>query len=301
MIKKSPLGRGLSALITDANYEVKTVEEAISSGAFAEIEIDTIEANPYQPRVNFDNELLNELTESIKQLGVIQPITVRRKEDNKFQLISGERRLRASKIAGITTIPAFVRAANDQEMLELALVENIQREDLNPVEIAISYKRLMEECNLTQDALATRTGKARSSVANYLGMLNLPPEILSGIRETKISMGHAKILNGIKEKQEQLNTYYKILAGGLSVRAVEELANTINKKPDKKTRTKNELPDNYNYFKTSLTKKLNTKVELIHQASGKGKIVINFKSEEEFEKLNTFFTEILKNDIYNTP
>jgi len=289
MNKKSPLGRGLGALITDAKYEVKTVDEAVSTGSIAEIDINKIETNPFQPRTQFDESALNELCESIKQLGIIQPITVRKIKDGHFQLISGERRLRASKLAGLEVIPAFVRKANDQEMLEFALVENIQREDLNPVEIAITYKRLLEECNLTQEQLSDRTGKGRSSVSNYLRLLNLPPEIQAGLRAKSITMGHAKALIGLKERQEQVKLFYKVLAGGLSVRVTEELVKEeeegkIEEKKEKKQ--KNSLPEQHNNFKDNLSKKLSSKIDLKRDEKGRGKIVISFKSDEDFERLS---------------
>jgi len=291
MIKKSPLGRGLGALINDAQYG-KTVEEVVSTGAIAEIDIYNIETNPYQPRVNFDEESLKELAESIKQLGIIQPITVRKIDEINYQLISGERRLRASKLAGLTQIPAFIRLANDQEMLEFALVENIQREDLNPVEIAISYKRLIDECSLTQDQLSDRTGKGRSSVANYLRILTLPPEILAGVRIKSITMGHAKILNSLKEKQEQVKMYYKILAGGLSVRVTEELVKDMENNQTKTSKPKVALPEHFTNFKNNISTKLNTKIELKRDDKGRGKIIINFKTDEEFEKLSNFLNRI---------
>jgi ParB family chromosome partitioning protein len=295
MTKKSPLGRGLGALITDAKYEVKNVEEAISTGSIAEIDISKIETNPFQPRAHFDEDALKELAESIEQLGIIQPITVRKIKEDLFQLISGERRFRASKMAGLNKIPAFVRKANDQEMLEFALVENIQREDLNPVEIAITYKRLLEECSLTQEQLSDRTGKGRSSVSNYLRLLNLPPEIQAGLRSKDISMGHAKALSGLKDKQEQVKLFYKVLAGSLSVRVTEEIVkeeleadNT--EKTEKKVK-KSDLPEKFNYFKNGLSKKLSAKIDLKRDEKGQGKIVINFKSDEEFERLSN----LLKN------
>jgi len=292
MIKKSALGRGLGALISDAQYDVKTVEEAISTGAIAEIEIEKITTNPYQPRVHFEEEALNELSESIKQLGIIQPITVRKIDETNFQLISGERRLRASKLAGLLTIPAFIRSANDQEMLEFALVENIQREDLNPVEIAISYKRLIDECVLTQDQLSDRTGKGRSTVANYLRLLSLPPEILAGMRAKTITMGHAKVLSGIKEKQDQVKMFYKILAGGLSVRVTEELAKNIDLDEIKPIKNKIELPEYFTNFQSNISNRLNTKVELKRDEKGRGKIILSFKSDEEFEKLSNLLNKV---------
>jgi ParB family chromosome partitioning protein len=202
MAKKNALGRGLNALIESSDYENlnKTREPN-------EIKIDLIEANPFQPRSNFDEEALQELADSIKELGVIQPITVRALENGKYQLISGERRLRASKLVGLEKIPAYIRNTDDQGMLEMALVENIQREDLNAIEVAISYQRLMDECNLTQDMLSQRVGKKRSTVANYTRLLNLPAKIQLGIKEDKISMGHARALLAVKDTDTQLMVY----------------------------------------------------------------------------------------------
>lgn len=290
MNKKSPLGRGLGALITDAKYEVKTVDEAVSTGSIAEIDINKIETNPFQPRTQFDESALNELAESIRQLGVIQPITVRKIKDGAFQLISGERRLRASKLAGLEVIPAFVRKANDQEMLEFALVENIQREDLNPVEIAITYKRLLEECNLTQETLSDRTGKGRSTITNYLRLLNLPPEVQAGLRAKSISMGHAKALIGLKERQSQIKLFYKILSGGLSVRITEELVKEEEEQTGNEiieNKPKKVLPEKYTNFKENISTKLKTKVDLKRDDKGRGKIVISFKSDEDFERLSS--------------
>lgn len=282
------LGKGLGALISENSYTpAKTVEEAIETGNFAEIKIEDIETNPFQPRSQFDEQALNELAESIKQLGIIQPITVRAKGNSKFQLISGERRLRASKIAELDRIPAFVRDANDQEMLEFALVENIQRENLNPIEIAISYQRLMDECELTQDNLSERTGKGRSSIANYLRLLNLPPEVQAGVRVNKISMGHAKILAGLSDdRHNQLKIFYKILSAGLSVKKTQEEVNQIlNPSSKKEKKQGNELSDNYQNFKNNISEKFNTKVDIKIDKTGKGKLIIDFKSEEVLDKI----------------
>jgi ParB family transcriptional regulator, chromosome partitioning protein len=286
--KNSRLGKGLGALIPENTYTpAKTIEEAIKTGNIAEIDINDIETNPFQPRSQFNEQSLSELSESIKQLGIIQPITVRKLKNNKFQLISGERRLRASKMAGLENIPAFVREANDQEMLEFALVENIQRENLNPIEIGITYQRLMDECSLTQESLSERTGKGRSSIANYLRLLNLPPEIQAGLRSTKISMGHAKILAGLSHnKHVQLTVFYKIISAGLSVKRTQEEVNLIlNPKQKTKETDQTELSDNYKQFKSIFTKKFDTKVDIKLSKNGKGKIIIDFESEEALEKI----------------
>ena len=290
MEKKNRLGKGLGALISESStYQAKTVKEAISTGSIAFIDVEKVETNPFQPRVKFDEIALGELAESIKQLGVIQPITVRKIKDNKFQLISGERRLRASKIIGLEQIPAFVRDANDQEMLEFSLVENIQREDLNAIEVAITYQRLIDECSLTQEKLSERTGKGRSTVANYLRLLNLPPEIQAGLRASKITSGHARALVTIADKYNQLKIYYKILSGGLSVRITEELVKEVNQPMEKEKKEKAEkyIPENFLKHRDVLSNKLNTKIDIKVNKKGKGKIVINFKNEEELEKIVT--------------
>ncbi len=284
--QKRGLGKGLNALIPDEPlHKTKPVEEAISTSAVAEIELEKIETNPYQPRAVFDESALQELAESIRQLGVIQPITVRKISPDKYQLISGERRLRAAKIAGLKTIPAFVRSTDDNNMLLEALVENIQREDLNPIEIAISFKRLMEELNLTQEQLSKTTGKGRSTIANYLRLLNLPPEIQAGLRTEKITMAHAKALASLPDKFSQIKAYYKVLAGGLSVKKTEELVKDMMGDKKKERKTKNELPEEYKAWRDSLKQAFNTKVDLKIGKEGKGKLVINFENEQQLKKI----------------
>jgi len=286
--KKSALGRGLGALIDDAKYEKRSVEEAVSTSAIAEIDIEKIEANPFQPRKEFEAEALNELAASIKELGIIQPITVKQIDENKFQLISGERRYRASKIAGLKKIIAFVRDANDQGLLEMALVENIQREDLNSIEVAVTYQRLIDECTLTQEKLSERVGKKRATIANYLRLLKLPAEIQVGVRDNRISMGHARALISLESSDTQLKIYHKILNEGLSVRHTEALVREANypvRKEDNKNKTQ-QLPVNYLSFKNALNSKLNTKVDLKRSDNGKGSIIISFNSEEEFNRIS---------------
>jgi len=280
------LGKGLGALIPDTPYTpAKTIEEAIKTGNIAEIDIEKVETNPFQPRSQFDETALNELAESIKQLGIIQPITVRLIGKDKFQLISGERRLRASKIAGLEKLPAFVREANDQEMLEFALVENIQRENLNPIEIAISYQRLMEECDLTQEKLSERTGKGRSSVANYLRLLKLPPEIQAGLRSTKITMGHAKVLSSLPDRHSQLKVFYKVLAAGLSVKKTQEAVDAeLNPKKEDNSKENNSLSDEFLSYKSNFERKLDTNVDIKMAKNGSGKLIIDFKNKELLEK-----------------
>lgn len=279
--KKQALGRGLSALLN-------TDDEATISnlvGTIVELNLNTIEVNPFQPRSHFDEEALQELSASIKELGVIQPITVRKLDDGKFQLVSGERRFRASKLIGNTTIPAYIRTANDQEMLEMALVENIQRKDLDPIEVALSYQRLIDEVNLTQEEMSVRVGKKRSTVTNYLRLLKLDPIIQTGMRDNFISMGHGRALINVEQQGGQLEIYETILRKKLSVRETEKLVkayksgeNTSSAKSTKAT------PD---YIKESLkdiSAYFGHKVE-IKVANNKGKIVIPFHSEEDFNRI----------------
>jgi len=286
--KKKALGRGLGALIDDAKYEKRPVQEAVSSSAIAEIDISKIETNPFQPRKEFDKEALSELSDSIKELGIIQPITVKKLKNGKFQLISGERRYRASKLAGLNSIIAFVRDTNDQGLLEMALVENIQREDLNSVEIAVTYQRLMDECNLTQEKLSERVGKKRATVANYLRLLKLQAEIQVGVRDKKISMGHAKALINIESPDVQLRIFNRIVNEGLSVRSVEAIVREI-KYPVNKDKVKTgkvQLPKQYLNLRNSLNKLLDTKVDLKKNENGKGSITISFNSEDEFSRIS---------------
>ncbi|MBN2662255.1 MAG: ParB/RepB/Spo0J family partition protein [Bacteroidales bacterium] len=280
------LGKGLGALIPESSYTpAKTIEEAIKTGNIAEIDVNKIDTNPFQPRSQFDEQALLELAESIRQLGIIQPITVRLLNKDKFQLISGERRLRASKLAGLEKIPAFVRDANDQEMLEFALVENIQRENLNPIEIAISYQRLMDECSLTQENLSERTGKGRSSIANYLRLLKLPPEVQAGLRSTKITMGHAKVLSSLPDRHNQLKVFYKILAAGLSVKKTKEAVDAIINPPLRSTKKEIEIPEEISIYKTDIEEKFSTKVDIKLSGDGSGKLIIDFNNSELLEKI----------------
>lgn len=287
-VKKSALGRGLGALIDEANYEKRPVNEAISTSAIAEIDIDKIDANPFQPRKEFDQEALNELASSISELGIIQPITVKAIENGRFQIISGERRFRASKIAGLSKIIAFVRDANDQGLLEMALVENIQREDLNSIEIAVTYQRLIEECTLTQEKLSERVGKKRVTITNYLRLLKLPAEIQVGVRDNRISMGHARALINIENPDIQLKLYHRILTEGSSVRNTEAFAREAQYpvRKDDKMKQDNQLPRQYLSFKNALNTMLNTKVDLKRSDNGKGSIIISFNSEEEFTRIS---------------
>ncbi len=285
MAKRNTLGRGLSALI-----ETDKDNGNIKRDAINEIPVESIEANPFQPRTEFDEEALKELSDSIKELGIIQPLTVCIKGD-KFQLISGERRLRASKMAGLKTVPAYVRTADDQGLLEMALVENIQRENLDAMEIAFSYQRLMDECKLTQETLAERVGKKRSTVANYLRLLNLPPQIQLGIRTKKITMGHARALVNLKDEETQLMVYSQILKYDFSVRKVEEFVRELNAeektKSDKNTHKKPRVrtPEEYLSLQKHLSNYFNTEVKFTRNTKGKGKIVIPFGNDEQLERI----------------
>lgn len=292
MAKKNVLGRGLGALIEEAEPEV-IVEKSITGGT--EIDISLVDANPFQPRTIFDQEALDELTTSIKEIGVIQPITVRDMENGRYQLITGERRLRAARMAGITHIPAYIRTANDQGMLEMALVENIQREDLNAVDIAISYQRLVEECNLTQEDLSLRVGKKRATVSNYLRLLKLPAEIQIGIRENRITMGHARTLVTIEDPKDQLRLFYLVIEKDLSVRKAEELARKLEqdllRKAGDKARQK-EVQQPYEALKNQLSEFFSTTIQFQRSNNGKGKIVIPFRSDDELERIIGIFDRL---------
>lgn len=292
--KKSALGRGLSALLANsetditAKYENQQFSEAV--GSIAMVAVDRIEANPFQPRQHFEKDALLELSNSIKEHGIIQPITVRKVGYGKYQLISGERRFKASQIAGLTEVPVYIRIANDQAMLEMALIENIQRENLDSIEVAIGYRRLIEECALTQEQLSDRIGKDRSTVTNYLRLLKLPAEIQLGIREKKISMGHARSLLGVENDHRQLEIYNAIIDNDLSVRATEQLVRDSGKPGTKITIKKSnnkpaELSFEQNKAKEDLTSHLNTKVAIVKNDKGIGKIVIEFKSENDLNRI----------------
>ena len=280
MAKRNALGRGLGALIDDAGQE-----HIVTADAINEIEINKIEANPFQPRTLFKEEALEELAKSIRELGIIQPITVRTLDGGKFQLISGERRLRAAQIAGLNKIPAFIRFADDQGMLEMALVENIQREDLDAIEIAISYQRLIEECKLTQENMSERVGKKRSTVSNYLRLLKLPAEIQLGIRDKQISMGHARALINIENDKTQLKIYYRIIDEGLSVRKTEDIIRDVNSHKTQNSKEKVRLPEEYEQLKKHLTEHFNSHIDFKRNNKGSGKIVIPFKSDEDLERI----------------
>ena len=280
--KKQALGRGLSALLKDTSVS-DTFNDAVV-GSIIEISLETIQVNPYQPRTYFDEESLRELASSIKELGVIQPITVRKIGDS-FQLVSGERRFRASKLIGNKSIPAYIRTANDQEMLEMALVENIQRKNLDPIEVALSYQRLIDEIQLTQEELSVRVGKKRSTVTNYLRLLKLDPILQTGMRDGFISMGHGRALINVKSSEDQLAIYEKILREKLSVRQTEELVKSLKVEATVPNEIKKNIPK---YIKDSLLEinsYLGHNINITVNSKGKGKISIPFHSQEDFERI----------------
>ena len=291
-IKKSALGKGLSALLESSDSDVTSnVNSAATGGvvgSIAQLPLEQIEPNPFQPRVDFDDTALGELSTSIKEQGIIQPITVRKLGYDKYQIISGERRYKASKLAGLKTIPAYIRVANDQGMLEMAIVENIQREDLNALEVALSYKRLIDECGLTQEELSERLGKNRSTVTNFLRLLKLPPDILASVRDGKISMGHARAILGVDDIDKQLYIYREILNKNLSVRDVELLAretgnkSTIKKKKDE---MKDQLSFEFSKIQNILTSHFGAKIQLQRANNGSGKIVIPFQNDEDLNRV----------------
>lgn len=294
--KKQALGRGLSALLKDPDNDIKSVSDKNADqviGNVVELDVKSIEVNPFQPRSNFNDEALEELASSIRELGIIQPITVRKLDFNKFQLVSGERRFRASKLVGLETIPAYIRIANDQESLEMALVENIQRQDLDPIEIALSYQRLIDEIEITQEKLSDRVGKKRSTITNYLRLLKLDPIIQTGMRDGFISMGHGRALINIDKKKEQIAIYEKIVSDGLSVRATEQLVKS-HKNPkaaaSESKKSSQNVPGFVSESLDSIKNRLATKVDITASKNGKGKIVIPFHSEEEFQRIKKLLT-----------
>ena len=287
--KKQVLGRGLSALLKDPSNDIKSVTDKNADqvvGSIVALELHSIEMNPFQPRSSFNEESLRELASSIKELGVIQPITVRKLGFNKFQLVSGERRYRASKLIGKESIPAFIRIANDQESLEMALVENIQRQDLDPIEIALSYQRLIEEIEVTQEELSNRVGKNRSTIANYLRLLKLDPIIQTGMRDGFISMGHGRAIINISKLGEQLDIYEKVISENLSVRETEALVRGFKNSSDKKTLVKKAmLPPYLNSAKIALSEYLSSDVSIKNTGGGKGKLSISFKNKKDFQRI----------------
>lgn len=289
--KRNALGKGLSALLENANTDITSnrIPGEVSAvvGNVSSIPLKHIEANPFQPRTHFEEEALQELADSLKQHGIIQPVAVRKMGYDKFQLISGERRFRAAQLAGLEMIPAYVRVANDQAMLEMALVENIQRENLDAIEIAISYKRLIDECHLTQEQLADKVSKQRATVTNYLRLLKLPAEVQKGIREKMISMGHARALINVEKQSDMLELYHRVLEENLSVRDVEELARDV-KKIEPRIKHKNlqgDLDDKYADKLRELSKQYKAKISLKSNSDGQGKLIIPFSTEQELENI----------------
>lgn len=300
-VKRNALGKGLGALLSDKDQVNNTSTENVigktpisaepAVNTIAAIPIDQIEANPYQPRDQFEEDTLNELAESIKVQGIIQPLTVRRLSAKAYQLISGERRLRASKLAGLTEVPAYIRTANDQEMIEMALIENIQRENLNAMEVAFSFQRMIDECNLKQEELSTRVGKNRTTVTNYLRLLKLPPMIQAAIRDQQISMGHARAMVSIENVDQQLFVFKEILTKDLSVRKVEELVRSLTTpKKEGKEKVSSQgkfLTNNFEYQKIQdeLSSKFGNKVLIKADEKGKGSINIPFLSTDDLNRI----------------
>lgn len=291
--KKQALGRGLSALLKDPDNDIQSVSDKNADkviGNVVELELDSIEVNPFQPRTHFNEDALNELASSVKELGIIQPVTVRKLDFNKYQLVSGERRFRASKQIGLQTIPAYIRIANDQESLEMALVENIQRQDLDPIEIALSYQRLIDEIQLTQEKLSERVGKKRSTISNYLRLLKLDPLIQTGMRDGFVSMGQCRALINIEKKKDQIKIFEKIVADGLSVRETEELVRSYKSEKDEVksislSKSKKATPEYAYEHLNAIRNFMASKVEINASEKGKGKIIIPFHSKEEFQRL----------------
>lgn len=290
MTKKTVLGRGLNALIEAADTDfARPVEPTppVVSELVKEIKTNQIDLNPFQPRTHFDEEALDELAESIKNIGIIQPITVRATENNRFQLIAGERRLKASIKAGLKTIPAYIRTADDQNMLEMGLIENIQREDLNAIEIAISYQRLIDECNLTQENLSDRVGKKRATIANYLRLLKLSGEVQKALIAKQIDMGHARALLSLDSAKQQIALLEKVIAEGLSVRKTEDIVRKINDEtPNKKKgKTKSSLGSSEEHIKNHLINSLGLRADVRPGNKGDGKIIITYNNPDELEMI----------------
>ena len=289
--KTTALGRGLDALISTDDVSTQ------GSSTINEIPLSQIEANPNQPRREFDQAALEELAHSIQQLGIVQPITLRQMEDGKYQIIAGERRWRASQLAGLTAIPAYIRTINDENVMEMALVENIQREDLNAIEIALAYEHLLEKSGMTQEKVSERVGKSRAAIANYLRLLKLPAQVQMALQKKEIDMGHARALLSLASPSLQLKLFKEIYKNGYSVRKVEELCHQLNNGEDIQTAkkviaTKTKLPEEFNLLKNQLSKFFDTKVQMSCNAQGKGKISIPFASEEELEHIMNVFDRL---------
>lgn len=289
--KYNALGRGLDALISTEEIRPQ------GSSTINEIAIELIEANPNQPRREFDEQALQELASSIREIGIIQPITLRQVEDNHFQIIAGERRWRASQIAGLKAIPAYIRTISDESVMEMALVENIQREDLNAIEIALAYQHLLDNDGMTQEKVSERVGKSRAAIANYLRLLRLPALIQLALQKKEIDMGHARALLALESPSMQIRLFKEIMKHGYSVRKVEEMVNILNNGEDVKTATKtlhgkSSLPEEYEVLRNRISEKLNTKVQMICSAKGKGKITIPFASDAELERILIFLDKV---------
>lgn len=290
--KKDALGKGIRALLSDIDdntdiLKISATDEDSIINTVPKIKLEQIEVNPFQPRADFNQQALEELASSIRIHGVIQPITVRKISEKKYQLISGERRLRASKMAGMTDVPAYVRMANDQEVVEMALIENIQREDLNSMEVALTYQRLIDECSLTHENLGERLGKDRSTVTNYLRLLKLPPEIQKALRDKVLSMGHARAIISVPEVDKQLYVLKEVNSKGLSVRKTEELVRLLSSNSGNKKQEKKEvaLPASYKSVQTKLMDLFETKVKIKKTAADKGEIIIPFYSVSDLNRL----------------
>jgi len=286
--KQPALGRGLGALLENSNTDITSISN-VTTSSVAMVSIEFIEANPFNPRTHFEKEALNELCKSIETYGIIQPLTVRKLGRDKYQLISGERRFRASQLSGIREVPCYIRIANDQEMLEMALVENIQRENLNAIEIAVSYERLLEECNFTQEQLSEKIAKSRSNIANHIRLLKLPIEIQSAVRDNLVSMGHARALVSIGDLEEQMTAFHQIITEKLSVRDVENLMKLPNKKKGA-TKT-NFLSKADTTHESFLADRLGSKITIQKSELGKGKIIIQFNSEADLQRLIGLFKD----------
>ena len=284
--KKPALGRGLSALLQDPDNDIKSAEDKNADkvvGNVLELPIEQIEVNPFQPRSQFNEESLKELASSIQELGIIQPITVRKVAFNSFQLVSGERRFRASKMIGLASVPAYVRIANDQESLEMALVENIQRQDLDPIEIGLSYQRLIDEISLTQEQLSQRVGKKRSTIANYMRLLKLDPIVQTGMRDGFLSMGHGRAIINVEKREDQLELYHKIIKGDLSVRKTEALVKQL--KTPFTEKVKVHTPPYLEEGEKEFGVFFDSDVKISFNSEGKGTIHIPFDSQQEFSRI----------------
>lgn len=289
-MRRNALGRGLDSLIS--MEEVRTD----GSSAINEIDIDKISPNPDQPRRNFDQESLEELAASIRELGIVQPLSLRLADDGRYQIIAGERRWRAARLAGLLSVPAYVRTASDSEVTEMALIENIQREDLNAIEVALAFNKLIETYKLTQERLSERIGKKRATIANHLRLLRLPAEIQLGLRDRKLDMGHARALLAIDNTKDQLKVYNRILREGLSVRAVEQIAKKMQQAPGPSDESKPaSSSSDYDFFVRSLEEYFPTPVKFSRTAKGSGQITLKFSSDDELQKLVEIFEQLKRN------